>query len=403
MMNEQQLKMLNEEVERTEGILRLAPTWVPRAFMVPGRRLKLHPDDLYAFGKERGGINERWFASTTPADNGPDAEADEGLSYIAIPDGDNYQYALFKDAIASLGEKWLGKEVMDKHGGWTVLTKFFDNKGPIPFHIHQREQHAKDVNKKGKSEAYYFPPAYNQIEQTFPYTFFGLDPSTTKEDIKTCLQAWEKGDNQILAHSHAYRLEPGTGWDVPAGILHAPGSLVTYELQNNEDIFGMYQSVVEDRPVPRDLLVKDVPVDKAYDFDYLIDIIDWEANTNPSFKKDHFRPPVPVQSETEHSQASQGEEAWVVYGTSNYSAKQVTVYPQSTYTLYENEAFGFISMQGRGFIGKQRVETPIMLRFGDMSADEGFVIKNRAKLGVELYNDSMVEPLVLLLHFGPDA
>ena len=39
--------------------------------MHPGRRLRLHPDDLYAFGGHRGGINERWFSSTTNADNGP--------------------------------------------------------------------------------------------------------------------------------------------------------------------------------------------------------------------------------------------------------------------------------------------------------------------------------------------
>ena len=29
--------------ERGEGILRLAPVWVPRAFCIPGKRIKLHP------------------------------------------------------------------------------------------------------------------------------------------------------------------------------------------------------------------------------------------------------------------------------------------------------------------------------------------------------------------------
>ncbi|MDB6058671.1 MAG: hypothetical protein JWO95_2515, partial [Verrucomicrobiales bacterium] len=28
------------------GLLRLAPCWVPRSFLQPGKRLKLHPDDL---------------------------------------------------------------------------------------------------------------------------------------------------------------------------------------------------------------------------------------------------------------------------------------------------------------------------------------------------------------------
>src|SRR3712207_8408746 len=51
------------------GLLRLAPCWVPRSFLQPGKRLKLDPKDLYAFGLNRGGIDERWFGSTTPAAN----------------------------------------------------------------------------------------------------------------------------------------------------------------------------------------------------------------------------------------------------------------------------------------------------------------------------------------------
>ena len=60
------------------GILRLAPTWVPRSFLQPGRRLKLHPDDYYALGMNRGGIDERWFGSTTEAAN-DNRNEDEGL------------------------------------------------------------------------------------------------------------------------------------------------------------------------------------------------------------------------------------------------------------------------------------------------------------------------------------
>ena len=47
------------------GIVRLAPAWVPREFCTPGRRIRLHPDDYYPFGKDRGGVDERWFSSTT--------------------------------------------------------------------------------------------------------------------------------------------------------------------------------------------------------------------------------------------------------------------------------------------------------------------------------------------------
>src|SRR5262249_41090052 len=64
-----------------EGILRLTPTWVPRSFLMPGGRLKLSREDLYALGTHRGGIDERWFGSTTPAANEA-APPDEGLSYV---------------------------------------------------------------------------------------------------------------------------------------------------------------------------------------------------------------------------------------------------------------------------------------------------------------------------------
>src|SRR5205823_4360610 len=68
-------------IEAGEGLLRLAPCWVPRSFLMPGRRLKLHPNDYYALGAHRGGIDERWFASTTEAANDNRAD-DEGLSYV---------------------------------------------------------------------------------------------------------------------------------------------------------------------------------------------------------------------------------------------------------------------------------------------------------------------------------
>src|SRR5947209_11236864 len=72
---------VRQALEANEGLLRLAPTWVPRSFLMPGRRLKLAPQDVYALGAHRGGIDERWFGSTTAAAN-EGAPPDEGLSYV---------------------------------------------------------------------------------------------------------------------------------------------------------------------------------------------------------------------------------------------------------------------------------------------------------------------------------
>lgn len=87
-------QILQNALEQGKGVFRLAPTWVPRAFCIPGKRLKLHPDDYYAFGAHRGGIDERWFASTINADNGPETLPDEGLSYIYVKDGPQIEKVL---------------------------------------------------------------------------------------------------------------------------------------------------------------------------------------------------------------------------------------------------------------------------------------------------------------------
>src|SRR5712691_4609822 len=73
--------VIRQAIDAGAGILRLAPTWVPRSFLMPGRRIKLAPQDIYALGAHRGGIDERWFASTTAAAN-EGAPPDEGLSYV---------------------------------------------------------------------------------------------------------------------------------------------------------------------------------------------------------------------------------------------------------------------------------------------------------------------------------
>ena len=384
-------------VDTGSGILRLRPSWVPRSFMIPGRRLKLHPDDLYAFGGRRGGINERWFSSTTKASNGPDTLPDEGLSYVQPGQGDKF---LLKEAVEAAGDLLLGAGVMEREGGWNLLCKFFDNLGPIPHHMHQTDEFAKLVGQKGKPEAYYFPPQYNQVENIFPHTYMGLEPGTTKADIRRCLEKWNQGDNGILAYARAYRLVAGEGWQINPGILHAPGSLVTYEPQVNSDVFAMFQSEVDGRIVDWSLLVKDVKPEFSHDLDYLISMLDWDANVNPEFAKTNKTKPRPVKAHAEME--DQGyRELWITYGTPHYSAKELTVLPGRSVKISDKAAYGAILTQGHGRIAKQSISTPSMIRFGDMTEDEFFVTAAAAEAGVLVENLSSSDPLVMLKHFGP--
>src|SRR2546426_10294131 len=102
---------IQDALDEGKGLLRLEPCWVPRSFMHPGRRLRLHPDDLYALGAHRGGINERWFASTTNADNGPGTPADEGLSYVRLPGG---QRLLLRAAVDAAGDRLLAPATRER-------------------------------------------------------------------------------------------------------------------------------------------------------------------------------------------------------------------------------------------------------------------------------------------------
>ncbi|MHC4542040.1 MAG: hypothetical protein ACYS74_20005 [Planctomycetota bacterium] len=394
--------VVSKALEQGKGVLRLAPNWVPRSFCVPGRRIKLHPDDYYAMGGERGGIDERWFASTTPADNGPLTSQDEGLSFIVFEDGGKVEKVRLLDAVAELKGQIIGERLWKEHERWPMYSKFFDNKAALPHHIHHRDEHAALTGQLGKPEAYYFPPQANNHGGLFPYTFFGLYPGVTKDLVrKALLDAAEGRDNSITSLAPAYRLDVGTGWDVPPGVLHAPGSLCTYEPQKASDVFAMYENITHDQVVPKELLWKDTPKDKAGDVDWLLSVIDWDLNVDPNFAKNRFMAPKPVRPVAKMKAAGYMEN-WICYKSETFSAKELTVLPGKTVTVKDNACYGFITMQGHGTLGAWDIETPAIIRYGQLTYDEFFVTEKAAKEGVKITNPSKADPIVLLKHFGPD-
>jgi hypothetical protein len=266
--------------------------------------------------------------------------------------------------------------------------------------MHQRAEDAALVGQEGKPESYYFSPQYNNVDNNFAYTFMGLEPGTTKDQLRTCLENWHRGDNGILDLSRAYRLKRGSGWLIPPGVLHAPGSLCTYEPQWGSDVFGMFQSLVEGREVPWSLLVKDMPADRHQDLDFIIGQLDWEKNVDTHFKAHNYLEPIV---------ADQGHgwcDRWIVYGQVDgkqlFSAKELTVEPGARCELRDPGASGWITVQGRGQLGKLALQTPTLIRFGQQTSDEVFITHEAAARGVTVQNHGD-EPLVALRYFGPDA
>ncbi len=395
--------IVSKALEQGKGVLRLAHNWVPRSFCVPGRRIKLHPDDYYAMGGERGGIDERWFASTTPADNGPLTSKDEGLSFIVFEDGGKVEKVRLLDAVAELKDQIIGERLWKEHQRWPMYSKFFDNKAALPHHIHHRDKHAALTGQLGKPEAYYFPPQANNHGGQFPYTFFGLYPGVTKDQVRKALKdAAEGRDNSITSLAPAYRLNVGTGWDVPPGVLHAPGSLCTYEPQKASDVFAMYENITHDQVVPKELLWKDTPKDKEGDVDWLLNVIDWDLNVDPDFVQHRFMAPKPVRPVAE-MEAEGYVENWICYKSEAFSAKELTVLPGKTVTIKDNACYGFITMQGHGKFGEWDIETPALIRYGQLTYDEFFVTEEAAKKGIKITNPSKTDPIVLLKHIGPGS
>jgi hypothetical protein len=268
--------------------------------------------------------------------------------------------------------------------------------------MHQTQEQAALLGREGKPESYYFPPQLNWTGNNFPYTFMGFEPGTTKDEVRGCLERWNEGDNGILNYSKAYRLQPGTGWLVPPCVLHAPGSLVTYEPQCASDVFAMCESLVGDRIVPEELLWKDVPAERRGDVDFIVSLLDWEKNVDEHFKANNYLEPI-VHSGGE----GQGHvDKWIVYGTVDgkqvFSARELTVYPGQSVTIRDDGASGLTVVQGSGHIGKLDVDSPNFIRFGEVTKDEVFISEKAAKAGI-LFKNTGSEPFVSLRYFGPDV
>ena len=389
-------QLIKETFENGKGIFRLIPVFVPRRFSKPGLRLRLHPDDYYALGTKRGAIKERWFSSVIPAMNGELAPPDEGMSYVLPASGKLSEKFTLKAAQDMLGAELVGSELMNKYGGWPMYSKFFDYQAPLFHHVHLDFDAAKRVGRLGKPEAYYYPPQMNNYPGEFPHTYFGFDPDVTREMVKERLLMYEDGDNRITELSRAYRIELGTGWYTPPGVIHAPGSYLTYEPQWNSDVNSVYENITSNEVYPHDFLVENCPEDKKQDIDYVMSLLDWEKNIDPHYKKHFFRPPVLIHSDKQFT------EKWITYANEYIAAKELTIQPGETVTIRDKAAYGCIIIQGHGKFGEYDAEAAIMLRYGQTSADEYFVSEEAARRGVKITNNSKYEPMVILKHFGPN-
>jgi len=333
-------EIVENALAKDNGILRLEPAWVARDFLPPGRRLGLKEEE-YEVG-ERGWISERWIGSTTNADNliGP---SDEGLSYITL-EGD--ERITLKEAVEVAGPAIMGEEYAKTHQGLGRLAKIYDFAARIPYHLHQRKQDAALVGRNPKEEAYYFPEDVDL--GLHPETFFGVHPYIVEQEQYELLLPYlvEWKDDLILRHSRAYLLVPGEGFHLPSGVLHAPGTALTIELQEDSDVFAMLQALVAGKIISKDLLYKDVRREdrEKRGESAILDHINWEISGDPYFFENRHTPPQLI-NETEQEG---GEEHWIYYNTTKFSGKRLVVKPSQRFTSQDKGVYNILVWRGQG-------------------------------------------------------
>jgi hypothetical protein len=368
------------------GILRLEPAWVARDFLPPGKRLGLK-DEEYEVG-ERGWISERWIGSTTKADNriGP---PDEGLSYVSITG----ERITLKAAVEAAGDLIMGAEYAKTHKGLGRLAKIYDFGARIPYHIHQMEKDAKLVGANSKEEAYYFPEDVDLGPH--PETFFGVHPYIVEQGKQEILLQYlvDWKDDLILQHSRAYLNVRGEGFHLPSGVLHAPGTALTIELQEDSDVFAMLQALNAGKIISKDLLFKDVtPENRATRGERaILDQIDWEISGDPYFYENRHTPPVPV----EETQQPGGSEAWIYYNTTKFSGKRLVVKPGGQFKSVEKGVHNILVWRGKGTFGGYEVE-------GLNLGQDELLISHDAAVQPILVENTGDSDLIIFKFFGPD-
>jgi len=381
---------IEKAIEEQNGILRLEPALVARDFLPPGRRLGL-PEQLYELG-DRGGICERWLASTTEADNRVKVP-NEGLSFLAL---ESKERITLKEAVKVSADTILGNEYAASHPrGLDRLAKVFDYKYRIPYHVHQMKHHAALVGRNPKEEAYFFPEGVDMGLE--PETYLGVHPYIVEEKkydiLLPYLQSWDS--DLILQHSKAYKLFHEDGWHIPSGILHAPGSALTIELQEDSDVLAMLQAKVGGGiTISKELLFKDVRAEDRQNHGerIILDMIDWKTNGDHYFYENHHTPPIVIND----NQQSGGKEYWTFYNTNTFSGKKLIVRPKQKFTSRDEGVYSLFVWRGNGTFDGHQIEG------GNMELDELLVCHEKAITPVIIENTGQ-QDLVIFKFFGPDV
>jgi hypothetical protein len=195
----------------------------------------------------------------------------------------------------------------------------------------------------------------------------------------------------ILRHARAELQVAGEGFHVPSGVLHAPGTALTLELQEDSDVLSMFQALNAGRIISKELLFKDVrPADRqAHGERFPLRFVDWAVNGDPWFYENRHLTPQPAGG------VGDGTESWVFYNTTKYAGKRLVVPAGGKHRLREPGVYSVFVWSGEG------TYAGLDVRGGEPGRDELVVTHAAATMDHEVRNTGS-EDLVVFTFFGPD-
>lgn len=238
--------IVTDFIRSGDGILPLRPAWVAHDFLEAGFRLGLRAEEYDA--GERGHIMERWLCSETHAINAIDVPT-EGMSQLEIPGED----ILVADAVLACPEEIMGSAYAETHTGLGRLVKIYDFGTRLFFHFHQKAEDLHTQGKTPKDEAYHFldAPLGQHPESYFGVQRFLVDSGRHLEYFRRILTEWTADETEVLKYSMGFVNVPGEGFFLDSGVLHAPGTALTLEIQEPSDVGAILQPVVEGHAIDK--------------------------------------------------------------------------------------------------------------------------------------------------------
>lgn len=381
-------------VRESDGVLKLRPAWVAHDFLAGGHRLGLKEEE-YDCG-ERGEIMERWFCSETHAVNTIDIPT-EGISFLEIP-GENIT---IPEALRACRKEILGEVYGRDHDCLGRLVKIYDFKTRLFLHIHQRQEDLDSQGKVSKDEAYHYldAPLGDHPESFFGVHKYIVDQGRQYEIYLPLLQKWDCGEEELLRYSFALQNVPGEGFYLDSGILHAPGTALTMEIQEPSDVGAIFQPNVNGYPISKHMLGKDVAPEAVEKYGSVemaaLHQIDWEGSADPLFFEHRHLYPKPVE------ETRQGDvfEEWIYYGTPKFSGKRLILKPGQRFFSREPGVHNIFVWRGEGLVNGVKV---IGGRCDRTSCDdELLVVCGKAQAGYWIENTGGGD-LMLYKYFGRD-